>query len=148
RHPDPGFHPGPRRPETAGDHAGQLRRPRGPDAAAGNVPFGFDRSAGGMTRQTNNRPTRERGKVHMYARTRIGYSILAAAAFGSGFGRSIHFDTPTRQDPPASTPSIASLRAEFSRLHKEGTDLVAAAVAANRDLTAEEKSANETRFNR
>jgi HK97 family phage major capsid protein len=45
-------------------------------------------------------------------------------------------------------PNDTQLREEFSRLHGEAEQVIEGARGAGRELTAEEKSANDTRFNR
>lgn len=48
----------------------------------------------------------------------------------------------------APADSLATIRQEFSRLQTEAQGIIDAAMAANRDLSAEETAANQTRFSR
>lgn len=89
-------------------------------------------------------------KSHRYFSSHVPLIALMGGMLGS---RSFHFDIagtgaaatqPATPQPPA-TPDV---RAEFSRLQTEANAVIAAATTANRELTAEERTANDARFSR
>jgi HK97 family phage major capsid protein len=76
--------------------------------------------------------------------------LSLSRAFRAGF----HFDIEGAPQPaPANAPApkpqpVAALRQEFARVHSEAQTLIDTATTAGRELTAEEKTANDQRFSR
>jgi HK97 family phage major capsid protein len=82
-------------------------------------------------------------------------SLMDGIGTGPRMGRHFHTADPNggtaTADPPekpAQGKAAEQRRAEFTKLHKEGTDLVAAAEKEGRGLTDDERKANEQRFAR
>lgn len=75
---------------------------------------------------------------------------MALAARNTFGGRSFNFDLEGAIDaPPSGNPTaIKALREEFAAKHAESQSIIDAAVAANRELTADEQKANDQRFAR
>ena len=76
--------------------------------------------------------------------------MIALAGTAGLLGRRVCLDPEgVAAEPPAVVAEpLANLRQEFSRLQTEATGIVDSATAASRDLTAEETTANDTRFAR
>lgn len=72
---------------------------------------------------------------------------LAAALAGTLGHSSFHFDKEGTAAAPPADP-FTRMREEFSRLHDEAGKLIETAATENRELSDEEKKANENRFGR
>lgn len=79
------------------------------------------------------------------------HTAISHVPFARLLRAGFHFDkdAPAAAEPPAKPAEpFGAMREEFTRLHTEATGVIEAAAKDNRELTDDEKKANEKRFNR